>query len=188
MNYIRGEKLSCGEISAYHLWQLWGNWKFLHMWRNFGKFWEILGNFGKFWEILPQFLRFNVEKNWAQKYICGEKMTNMRSEPSVRACEDDINGICRCNAMNCKSLKENNILRHNWVSFWGKGPSFGRPSACLSFTCWSYLYFESSCFEQDLLQLSFLKNKQQFTENFKYHHSSYIAFYHITMFDKCLFW
>ena len=107
------------------------------------------------------------------------------------ACDDDIyiiNGICRSNAMNCKSLKENNILRHNWVSFWGKGPSFGRPSACLSFTCWSYLYFESSCFEQDLLQLSFLKNKQQFTENFKYHHSSYIAFYHITMFDKCLFW
>ena len=87
---------------------------------------------------------------------------------TFRACEDDINGICRCN---CKSLKENNILRHNWVSFWGKGPSFERPSACPSFTCWSYLYFESSCFEQDLLQLSFLKNKQQFAGNFKYHHT-----------------
>ena len=132
-----------------------------------------------------------------KKFSCGEKLSpkvhlwrkNDKYEvcACVRACEDDINGICRCNAMNCKSLKENNILRHNWVSFWGKGPSFGRPSACLSFTCWSYLYFESSCFEQDLLQLSFLKNKQQFTENFKYHHSSYIAFYHITMFDKCLF-
>ena len=29
------KKLSCGEISAFHVWQLWGNWKFLHMWRNF---------------------------------------------------------------------------------------------------------------------------------------------------------
>ena len=106
------------------------------------------------------------------------------------ACEDDINDICRCNAMNCKSLKENNILRHNWVSFWGKGPSFGRPSACLSFTCWSYLYFESSCFEQDLLQLSFLKNKQQFTGSFKYYHSlsRFIILQCITMFDTCLFW
>ena len=44
--YIRGEKLSCG---------------------------EILGNFGKFGEILPQFTRFHVEKNSAQKYICGKK-------------------------------------------------------------------------------------------------------------------
>ena len=23
--------------------------------------------------------RFHMEKNWAQKYICGEKMTNIRS-------------------------------------------------------------------------------------------------------------
>ena len=30
-----GKKLSCGEISAFHVWQLWGNWKFLYMWRNF---------------------------------------------------------------------------------------------------------------------------------------------------------
>ena len=29
------KKLSCGEISAFHVWQLWGNWEFLHMWRNF---------------------------------------------------------------------------------------------------------------------------------------------------------
>ena len=29
------KKLSCGEISAFHVWQLWGNWKFLHMWQNF---------------------------------------------------------------------------------------------------------------------------------------------------------
>ena len=56
------------------------------MWRNFGKiwailekFWEILGNFEKFWEILPQFTHFHVEKNWAQKYIYGEKMTNIMS-------------------------------------------------------------------------------------------------------------
>ena len=30
--------------------------------------------------ILLQFTRFRVEKNWAQKYICGEKMTNIRSD------------------------------------------------------------------------------------------------------------
>ena len=29
------KNLSCGEISAFHVWQLWGNWKFVHMWRNF---------------------------------------------------------------------------------------------------------------------------------------------------------
>ena len=32
---------------------------------------EILGNFG---EILPQFTHFHVEKNWAQKYTCGENL------------------------------------------------------------------------------------------------------------------
>ena len=26
---------SCGKILAFHIWQLWGNWKFLHRWRNF---------------------------------------------------------------------------------------------------------------------------------------------------------
>ena len=47
------------------------------------KFWEIaeiFGNFEKIWEILPQFTHFHVEKNLAQKYICGEKITYMRSE------------------------------------------------------------------------------------------------------------
>ena len=37
---------------------------------------DILGNFLKFWEILENFatiIRFHVEKNWAQKYISGEK-------------------------------------------------------------------------------------------------------------------
>ena len=29
------KKLLCGEISAFNAWQLLGNWKFLHMWRNF---------------------------------------------------------------------------------------------------------------------------------------------------------
>ena len=29
--------------------------------------------------IYAKFTCFHVEKNWAQKYICGEKMTNMRS-------------------------------------------------------------------------------------------------------------
>ena len=29
-------------------------------------------------KFMPQFTRFYVEKNWPQKYICEEKMTNMR--------------------------------------------------------------------------------------------------------------
>ena len=56
------------------------------MWRTFGKNWEILGNFGKFWEILRNFGRFchNLRafiwrKIEPKKYICGEKLTNMRS-------------------------------------------------------------------------------------------------------------
>ena len=40
------------------------------------KIWHV----EKFWEILPQSTRFYVEKNWAQKYIYGEQMTNMRSD------------------------------------------------------------------------------------------------------------
>ena len=38
------KKLSCGQFWAFHVWQLWGNWKFLHTLRNFGIIWEILGN------------------------------------------------------------------------------------------------------------------------------------------------
>ena len=54
--YIRGEKIA--------MWRkLWGNRKFLHLWRNFGILWKKLRNFKKFWEILPQFTRFHVEKN-----------------------------------------------------------------------------------------------------------------------------
>ena len=37
----------------------------------------------KFMQFSPQFMRFHVEKNWAQKYICGEKMTNIRSEEYI---------------------------------------------------------------------------------------------------------
>ena len=29
------KKLSCGEISAFHVWQLWENWQFHQTWRNF---------------------------------------------------------------------------------------------------------------------------------------------------------
>ena len=47
------------------------------MFRNFGevlgKFGKLRRNFVKFWEFLPQFTRLHVEKNWAQKFICGEK-------------------------------------------------------------------------------------------------------------------
>ena len=65
-NYIRGEKIFHVE-------------KFqLSMYDNYGEI-ETLEKFGKNWEILPQFTRFHVKKNWAQKYISGEKMSNMRS-------------------------------------------------------------------------------------------------------------
>ena len=40
---------------------------------------EILGNFGKFWEILGHFATIYALSCGAQKYTCGEKMTNMRS-------------------------------------------------------------------------------------------------------------
>ena len=39
--------------------------------------WFMLFFFAKL--ILPQFMRLCVEKNWAQKCVCGEKLTNMRS-------------------------------------------------------------------------------------------------------------
>ena len=59
---------------------MWRNFgKIWEIMRKFGKFWEIMRKFGKFWEILPQFTRFYVEKNEPKKYMCGEKMTNMRS-------------------------------------------------------------------------------------------------------------
>ena len=29
------KKLLCGEISAFYVWQLWGNWRYLQMWQNF---------------------------------------------------------------------------------------------------------------------------------------------------------
>ena len=70
---------------------MWRNFRCLHMWRNFRclhmtdeeksemlHIWHVY-DVGVVTNFLPQFTRFNVEKNWAQKYICGEKMTNMSS-------------------------------------------------------------------------------------------------------------
>ena len=34
-NIIGGEKLQCEEFSAFHVWQSWGNQKFLHNWEKF---------------------------------------------------------------------------------------------------------------------------------------------------------
>ena len=50
--------------------------KFWENLRNFGKFWEILRNFGRFCHNLHAFMWRKIEP---KKYICGEKMTNMRS-------------------------------------------------------------------------------------------------------------
>ena len=68
-NYICGEKIV--------MWKNLG--KFWEFWRHFGKFWEILRNFGKFWEICHNLRPFMWRKIERKKYICGEKMTNMRS-------------------------------------------------------------------------------------------------------------
>ena len=51
-------------------------WRKIVMWRNFGKFWEILRLFGRFCHNLRAFMWRKIEP---KKYICGEKMTNMRS-------------------------------------------------------------------------------------------------------------
>ena len=84
------KRLSCGEISAFHVWQLWGNWKFLHMWRNFRCLHmtdveksEIL----HIWHVCDVenvtickiFATIYALSCGAQKYICGEKMTNIGS-------------------------------------------------------------------------------------------------------------
>ena len=72
------KKLSRGEISAFHVWKLWGNWKFLHTWRNFSTINGVLLQFMPFCflicysrcfvaKCLPQFTFFHVKKNWAQK-------------------------------------------------------------------------------------------------------------------------
>ena len=42
------KKLSCGKISAFHVWQLWGNWKFHHMWRKFSTIDGVLSQFMPF--------------------------------------------------------------------------------------------------------------------------------------------
>ena len=42
------KQLLCGEISAFHVWQLWGKWNFLHMWRNFSTIDRVLLQFMPF--------------------------------------------------------------------------------------------------------------------------------------------
>ena len=58
----------CGEIKG----------KFGKFWRNYWKFWDILRNFGRFGHNLRAIMQREIE---TKKYICGEKMTNMRSDP-----------------------------------------------------------------------------------------------------------
>ena len=60
------KKLSCGEMLG-----------------NFGKFCYNLRAFVKFWKIFYNLRAFKWRKNWAQKYICGEKMTKMRTGGSM---------------------------------------------------------------------------------------------------------
>ena len=53
------KNLSCGEISEFY--------------KEFEQFMEFLSKF------MPFFVLICVEKKWAQRCVCGEKMTNMRS-------------------------------------------------------------------------------------------------------------
>ena len=46
------------------------------IWDNLGNFGEIMGNFGRFCHNLLAFMWRKIEP---KKYICGERMTNMRS-------------------------------------------------------------------------------------------------------------
>ena len=110
------KKLSCGEISAFHVWKLWGNWKFLHM---RGKFrcphmtdvekseilhmWHVcdlesVAIYAKFIqsiaiyavlllnllfmlfcrEIFATIYALSFGEKLGPKYICEEKMTNIR--------------------------------------------------------------------------------------------------------------
>ena len=84
------KKLPCGEISVFPVWQLWGNWKFLQMWKNFRCF--HMKYVGKsevlhIWHvcevenvaIYAKFMHSHVEKKWAHKYVCWEKMLNIMS-------------------------------------------------------------------------------------------------------------
>ena len=59
------------------------NYRVVKFWRLLGNFWENLRNFRKFWEILHNLRTFIWRKIEPKKYICGEKMTNMRSAPRV---------------------------------------------------------------------------------------------------------
>ena len=61
-DYIPGEKVSCGEISAFYT--------------EFEQFMEFLSNF------MQCLFQIYVEKNLCGENMCGEKMTNMRSEYS----------------------------------------------------------------------------------------------------------
>ena len=55
-------------------WEIFG--KIWEIFRNFGKYWESLGDVGRFCHTLRAFMWRKIEP---KKYICGEKMTNMRS-------------------------------------------------------------------------------------------------------------
>ena len=78
-NYIRGEKVVIWRNFNFQCMTIVGN---LKISPHVEKFWESLRNFWKILEILPHSTRFHVEKNWAQKYICREKMTNIRFDPA----------------------------------------------------------------------------------------------------------
>ena len=70
-NYICGAKIV--------MWRNFG--KFGKFWRTIGKFWNIFINFGRFCHNLRASMWRKIEP---KKFICGEKMSNMRSAPRSR--------------------------------------------------------------------------------------------------------
>ena len=69
----------CHKYHKLYLWRK--NCHVEKFWQNFGKFWEIIE---KFWGNFAIIYTLSCGKNWTQKYICGEKMTNMRSGDEKR--------------------------------------------------------------------------------------------------------
>ena len=114
-----------------------------------------------FWEILLQFTRFHVEKNWAQKYICGEKMTKMRSDALLNTVAPTrfLYELC----LNPTGQYIIPTVCNDWV--WlrlsvagGAGYCSLRGWTVVSAAFWWQLYFETPCTKKQTYRET--KNKQ----------------------------
>ena len=88
--------------------------------------------------VLPQFTRFHVEKNWAQKYICGEKMTNMSS---VNTC-NKIFDLCKF-ATSISNIAFVVAFGQIFLLLFKIFCKFYSVSLCLVMACWIFLFLWS---------------------------------------------